>query len=88
MIIIETTIIFCCRLGSLLSLIEKFLLIQDFKSNIDIDATTNEDDYSIGGKWRVVLAFTWLGSMLTLTIKGFSIGAFLDDFAKIAKSDH
>ena len=44
MIIIETTIIFCCRLGSLFIRIEKLFLKQDFKSNIDIDATTNEDD--------------------------------------------
>ena len=43
-IIIETNTIFCCRLGSLISLIEKLLLKQDFKSNIDIAASTNEDD--------------------------------------------
>ena len=44
MIIIETNVIFVCRLGSLISLIEKLFLKRDFKPNIDIAATTNEDD--------------------------------------------
>jgi len=41
--IIETVIIFCCRLGFLIFLIEKIIVKARFY-HIDIAATTNEDD--------------------------------------------